>query len=283
MQSTLTCSHSQYVTPGTPRYGEVLAIASGKGGVGKTNLAANLSLCWAAAGKRVLLIDADMSLGNLDVLLNVKSKYTLAHVIDGRKQIEDIIHTGPFGVEMICGASGLENLANLTEFQQRCLVQSMSHLQSQSDILIIDSAAGIAKSVVGFCLAADHVLIVTTPDTTAMADAYGMIKVLSVNGYNGRMSMVVNMANTPLQAKKTYLQIAKVAKQFMGVNLYYAGAVLFDPNLVTAVRCRQPVVTAYPKSPSALAIRVLASRLINMSALRRTDKPFFRKFVKWFC
>jgi flagellar biosynthesis protein FlhG len=266
----------------TPRQAKVLAVASGKGGVGKTNISANLSICLAQAGKRVLLMDADMSLGNLDVILNVHSRFNISHVLYGHKQLNEIIHHGPYGIDILCGASGMENLANLTEFQQSRLIHDMDRLQDNADVIIIDSAAGIAKSVVGFCMASDHVLIVTTPDATAMTDAYGMIKVLAANEFEGQMSLVVNMADTQAQAKKTYLQIAKVAKQFLGLTIYYAGSVLFDPNLVASVRARTPVITAYPRSQASASIRMLASRLSSASPSEKLRKPFFKQVVNWF-
>jgi len=266
----------------TPRQAKVLAIASGKGGVGKTNISANLSICLARAGKRVLLLDADMSLGNLDVILNVQSKFNISHVLNGHKQLNEIVHHGPFGIDIICGASGLESLANLTEFQQSRLIHDMDQLQDSSDVTIIDSAAGINKTVVGFCMASDHVLLVTTPDATAMTDVYGMVKVLAAHQFAGQMSLVVNMADTQAQAKKTYLQIAKVAKQFLNLTIYYAGSVLYDPNLVSAVRSRTPVITAYPRSQASASIRMLASRISKGSPAETQRKPFFRKVVNWF-
>jgi len=259
-----------------------LAVASGKGGVGKSNISANLSICFARAGKRVLLLDADMSLGNLDVILNIQSKFNISHVLFGHRQLDEVIHHGPHGIDILCGASGIENLANLSEFQQSRLIQNMDRLQDNADIIVIDSAAGIGKSVVGFCMASDHVLLVTTPDATAMTDAYGMIKVLAANQFAGHMSLVVNMADTQAQAKKTYLQIAKVAKQFLGLTVYYAGSILFDPNLVSAVRARTPVITAYPRSQASASIRMLASRLSRPSPSEELRKPFFRKVVNWF-
>jgi flagellar biosynthesis protein FlhG len=266
----------------TPRQAKVLAIASGKGGVGKTNISVNLSICLARAGKRVLLLDADMSMGNLDVLLDVHSKYNISHVLSGHKQLSEIIHHGPHGIDIICGASGMESLANLSEFQQCRLVHDMDQLQDNADVLIVDSAAGIAKPVVGFCMASDHVLIVTTPDATAMTDAYGMIKVLAAHQFEGQMSLVVNMADTQVQAKTTYLQIAKVAKQFLNLTIYYAGSILYDPNLVAAVRSRTPVITAYPRSQASASIRMLASRLSCVPSAEKQKKPFFKKVVNWF-
>lgn len=261
---------------------KVLAVTSGKGGVGKTNLAANLSIHLARMGKQVILVDADMSLGNLDVILNIQSKYNLSHVVSGRRRLEEVVHTGPEGIEVVCAASGMEELADLNRFHQARLIRELSTLPLGSDAVIVDTAAGIGRSVTAFCLAADHVLVVTTPDATAMTDAYGMIKVLVRNDYQGQINLVVNMVETPSQGKKIYLQMARVARQFLDRHLYYAGAIMHDAHIVSAVRARTPVVLAHPKSPAAVSIGRLATRIGNVPASRMDNPPFFKKVVNWF-
>ena len=260
----------------------VLAIASGKGGVGKTNVAANLALCLAAAKKRVLLLDADISLGNLDLVLNVRSRYNISHVISGQKNLEDIIQAGPEGLRIICGASGLDRLADIDEQEQHRVLGHLSGLQEDSDIILIDNAAGISASVVNFCLAADHVLVVTTPDPTAMTDAYGMIKVLVRKQYAGPISVVVNMARDTADGKRTYQRLADVAKRFLQADLYYAGVLLKDEHLCAAVRARKPVVLAYPRSPISSAFSALAARVGGTEYGRRSQGGFFRKVARWF-
>jgi flagellar biosynthesis protein FlhG len=259
----------------------VLAITSGKGGVGKTNIAANLALCMAAARKRVLLIDADISLGNLDLIMNIRSKYNISHVINGSKSLEDIVQTGPDGLKIICGASGLDRLADISEHEQRRLLDYLAGLQSQTDMVVIDTAAGISSVVIGFCLAADHVLVVTTPEATAMTDAYGVIKVLIKRQYKGPISVVVNMARTEAEGKRTYERIAEVTRKFLQADLYYAGVLLRDERLCAAVRCRKPVVLAYPKSQIASAFSILAARLGGVRTSERPAGGFFRKVVRW--
>jgi len=182
-QMTNETLYLQQIMESHKRPASVLAITSGKGGVGKTNITANLGICLAASGKKVLLVDADFSLGNLDIVMNFKNRYNISHLIYDGKSIEEIIHTGPEGIDIICGASGLEELANINEFQRRRLLKELSKLQNDNDMIIIDTAAGISRSVVGFCLSANNVLVVTTPEATAMTDAYAMIKVLVGNRF----------------------------------------------------------------------------------------------------
>ncbi len=259
----------------------VLAVTSGKGGVGKTNIATNLALCMAASEKRVLLLDADISLGNLDLLLNVRSKYNISHVINGSKRIEQIILRGPRGLRVICGASGLDQLADISETEQHRLIEHLSGLQYASDTIVIDTAAGISNSVVSFCLAADHVLVVTTPEATAMTDAYGMIKVLVRKRYKGPISVVVNMAHSLAEGKTIYQRLADVAARFLQADLYYAGVLLKDERLCAAVRGRQPVVLAYPKSQIASALNAMATRLGGVECSKCDHDHFFRRVFRW--
>ncbi len=261
---------------------KVLAITSGKGGVGKTNIAANLAICLAASRKKVLLIDADLSLGNLDIVMGVHSKYNISHLLNGQKNIEEIIYTGPEGLGIICGASGLEDLANIDEFRRHRLLRELSRLQNDFDVIVIDTAAGISKLVVGFCLAADHILLVTTPEATAMTDAYAMIKLLIINRYFKRISLIVNMASTIAEGKRTYRQIASVAKQFLNTQIYDAGVLLGDERLGCAVRLRKPVVLSYPKARITSSLVALAAKLGNGLAATPNEEGFFKKVVDLF-
>jgi len=259
----------------------VLAITSGKGGVGKTNIAANLAICLANQDRRVLLLDADLSLGNLDLVMNLRSKYNISHVISGRKRMEEIIQAGPKGLQVICGASGLDRLADITESEQDRLLEHLSQLQHQSDTILIDTAAGISSSVIGFCLAADHVLVVTTPEAAAMADAYGVIKVLVRKRYARPISLVVNMARNLAEGKQIYQRMAEVARKFLQTNLYYAGTLLKDDRLCMAVRARKPVVLAYPKSQISSSFATLAARVGGARQRDGLEGNFFRRVMRW--
>jgi len=259
----------------------VLAVTSGKGGVGKTNIAANVAVCLAHRNQRVLLLDADLSLGNLDLVLDIRSKYNTSHVISGQKRMEEIIQSGPKGLRIICGASGLDRLADIGEAEQHRLLEHLSRLQQQTDTILIDTAAGISSSVIGFCLAADHVLVVTTPEAAAMADAYGVIKVLVRKRYERPISLVVNMARSPAEGKQVYHRMADVTRRFLQATLYYAGTLPKDERLCTAVRARKPVVLAYPKAQISSSFATLAARLGGPQSREGRDGSFFRRVVRW--
>jgi flagellar biosynthesis protein FlhG len=259
----------------------VLAVTSGKGGVGKTNIAANLALCLAGMNQRVLLLDADLSLGNLDLVMGLRHRYNLSHVLSGHKRMEEVIQSGPRGLRVICGASGLDRLADISKGEQYRILEPLCRLQQETDAIVIDTAAGISSAVMGFCLAADRVLVVTTPEATAMADAYAAIKVLVRKQYHGPINLVVNMARHPAEGRQVYQRIADVARKFLRANVYYAGTLLHDERLCAAVRSRRPVVLAYPRSPISLSLAALACRL---SGTRPGDPPeggFFRRVIRW--
>ena len=274
--------HLQRMMDQTPDRATVLAVTSGKGGVGKTNISANLSICMAASRKKVVLVDADLGLGNLDVIMNLKNRFNLSHVVSGAKSIEDITHIGPAGVEVVCGGSGIEEMANLTKFQRQRLIGELDKLQSQSDVLVIDTGAGIDAATVGFCLAADHTLVVTTPEPTAMTDAYAMIKVLAGRNYDGRISLIVNMADSVKEGKKVYRQIADAASKFIDTHIYEAGVLCRDDKLIDAVRSREPVVLLHPRSRITASMVAMTARLSKGSAVNTNREGFYQKLLYWF-
>jgi len=259
----------------------VLTITSGKGGVGKTNIAANLAICLSAAGKKVLLIDADLGLGNLDVVLGINSRINLLHVMTGSRTLREVIQTAPGGVDVICGGSGFQELAELNCFQRKRLLDELTPLQTEYDIILIDTAAGISKSVIGFCQASDHVLVVTTPEPTAMTDAYAVLKVLSNKQYQGRMSLVVNMTRNAAEGKRVYRQISTVAQRFLSVTVYEAGVLCHTDKLINAVRKRKPAVLCYPKCRFTASMAAMASRLAKGQVADKKE-GFFQKVVNLF-
>jgi len=260
----------------------VLAVSSGKGGVGKTNVAANLAICLAAAGKDVILIDADLGLANLDVILPVHGSATLAHVIAQQRRLEEVIRQGPAGVRLICGASGLAQMADLSEFQRQRLIEEMSVLEHEADVIVIDTGAGISRNVLAFCQGADHTLVVTTPEPPSITDAYALIKTVTQDNPGTRLSLLVNMVDSRAQGKMIYQRIAEVTQRFLGGALYNAGYVFRDEHLPQAVQERQPVVLAYPRCPASQCLVALAQKI---GRARRDDAQapgFFRKVANWF-
>lgn len=271
----------QQLVESRPRQATVMAITSGKGGVGKTNVAANLSICLAAARKRVTLIDADLGLGNLDVLMNLSSRYNLGHVLSGRKSLDEIIQIGPCGVEVICSGSASEEIANVSHFQRQLLIEELDKLQHRSDIIVIDTGAGIHAQVLAFCMTADHTLVVTTPEPTAITDAYAMIKILANRKYQGRISLLVNMADNLAEGRKTYRQISETAARFLNTAVYDAGVICEDELVSQAVRQRQPVVLAYPHATITDNFATISARLGNLSRQSPEKSGFFRKVANW--
>lgn len=266
----------------TQKPAQVLTITSGKGGVGKTNIAANLALCLLACRKNVILLDADFGTANLDVILGMKSRRNISQVISGRYSLEDVIETGPGGIRLIAGISGMSEIADLTEFQRQRLIQELTTLEHQADIIIVDTGAGISSNVLSFCEAADHTLVVTTPEPTSISDAYALIKSLAQNYSGVKISLLVNMVANRNEAKKVFQRVAHVARQFLSIAIYDAGYVLRDDHLIESVCQREPVVLAYPRAQSSFCFMALAGKIGRVSAESTEEGGFFRKVVNWF-
>ena len=259
-----------------------IAISSGKGGVGKSNIALNLAILLSAAGKRVALVDADLGLANLDVLADVSVRMNLAHVISGQRRLEEVVIDLPCGVQFVPGASGLSKMAHLTEFQRAQLLQELSALEVQNDIIIIDTGAGIGPDVLHFASAADSVIVVTTPEPTAITDGYAFVKVLTQRSFAGKVSLLVNFAADRQEARLTYQRVSHVARQFLGAKVLDAGFVLLDPKVRESIRQRQPFVLAHPRCPAAKCLAALAVRMSSNDMLSNQKDGFFRRVANWF-
>jgi flagellar biosynthesis protein FlhG len=260
---------------------QVLTITSGKGGVGKTNIAANLALCLLACRKDVILLDADFGTANLDVVLGMKSRRNLSQVLSGRYRLEEIIETGPAGVRLVAGISGMAEMTDLTQFQRQHLIQELTTLEHQADVIIVDTGAGISSNVLSFCEAADHTLVVTTPEPTSISDAYALIKSLVSNHSGVKISLLVNMVANRNEAKKVFQRIAHVARQFLSVAIYDAGYLLRDDYVTEAVCKREPVVLAYPRAQASFCLMALAGKIGHVSSDTSEEGGFFRKVVNW--
>jgi flagellar biosynthesis protein FlhG len=260
----------------------VIAITSGKGGVGKSNIAVNLAIQFAKAGRDVVLLDADLGLANADVLCNLTLSSNLSHVIARKKELPEVLVQAPGGFRLIGGASGLARMADLTDYDRQRLVDSLAELERQTDIILIDTGAGISPNVLSFTRCADHVLVVTTPEPPAITDAYAVIKVVSRDNARHRLSLLVNQARSSAEARVVQDRIAAVARQFLNVAVLDAGYVPVDEQVPHSVRQRTPFVLANPRCPAAQSVAKLAMRLEQGVAGGMNAGGFFNRMSRWF-
>jgi flagellar biosynthesis protein FlhG len=251
-----------------------IAITSGKGGVGKSNVAVNVALELARGGWRVSLLDADLALANADVLLGLNPKYHLGHVLSGERSLAEVIVETSDGLRLIPGGSGIEGLANLSQAQQRRFIAELSAMEDESDFLIIDTPAGIAHNVTTILHAASAVIIVTTPDPTAVVDAYATLKVLHRASPAKPVWFVINDVVGIGDAEQTFAQIHAAAKRFLQHPLEHLGTIPRDAELAEAVRRQIPVLYYAPQSPASRSVRLIAKRLeeAHRSSTNAEDK-----------
>ncbi len=241
-----------------------VAITSGKGGVGKTNISINLAIALASMQHRVMLMDADLGLSNVDVLLGLYPKKDLSHVIRGLCSLDDIIMPGPGGIEVVPAASGTYAMSSLTPEEYIGLLQAFSQYKKQIDFLLIDTAAGITSSVVWFSRAVQEVLVVVCDEPTSLTDAYALMKVLSREHDITRFNILANKMPNIKSGQRLYEKLAKVVNKFLDIQLSFMGVLPYDESMLKAVRRQQPVMTAFPHSKSAIAFKALAKCVDNL-------------------
>ncbi len=255
----------------------VLAVTSGKGGVGKTNLAIALALAAARRGRNVLLLDGDLGLANVDVILDIQPHYNLSHVIAGEVTIEKAITSVPGGLRILPGAAGLTRLADLSATEHRSFLQSMARLERDSELILVDTGAGLSRRTVDFCIASSEVLVVTTPEPTAITDAYAMIKVLAQRDRQLQVWLAVNMANNKSEAEEISERITTLSRRFLAVDVRPAGYVLQDSWVPQAVRRRVPFSLANPSTPASRCVEEMASNLGLAGATDSEKEGFFQR------
>ncbi len=240
----------------------VMTVSSGKGGVGKTSLVLNLGLALIKLGHRVVVIDADLGLANIDVMLNAIPRFNLSDVLNGTKSIKEIIMRGPMDIKVVPGGSGLFDLANLDRVKRQVLIDQLGDLEDEGDFIIIDTAAGISRNVISFIGAADDFILVTTPEPTALTDAYGMLKVVSEQNLKKFCHVVVNSTRNLQQGYKTYSGLNRVVHSYLpSMELNYLGEVRYDPAVSSAVHSFSPFLISKPRSAASAAVNRIAWRL----------------------
>jgi flagellar biosynthesis protein FlhG len=260
----------------------VITVTSGKGGVGKSNVVINLAIVLSRMEKRVLVIDADLGLANVDVLLGLKNRFNLQHVLDGHMKLKDILVFGPAGIKVVPGSSGIPRIANMSSRKRQEFIMSFSELEDEADIILIDTSAGMTKNVVALALLADEVLLVTTPEPSAITDAYAMIKVLHAEKPEAKIQLIVNMANNEAQALEVAQKVAQVSRQFLNYQVNILGGLPLDPCVPRAVMQRQPWTDIYPRSTATRAIKQIAEKILNGERKPLSGNGFVQRLSLYF-
>ncbi len=262
------------------KYTRVIAVTGGKGGVGKSNIACALGIAFCQMGKKVLLLDADLSLANVDVILGLTPRLNLSHVIQGEKKLEEVMIHGPGGLGLIPGGSGLEELSNLSQNKMDNLFQAFTGINPSPDIFLIDTAAGLHSNVMNFLLCADQVIVVTTPEPPAYTDAYALIKTLVKHDKEKDIGVLVNMARDAGEATEVAKLMLQMSRQFLNVAFNNLGYIPRDPVVLESVRFQQSFLLYAPASSASKSIRNIAASVLQISG--KDSKPrglrhFFRK------
>ncbi|MFT5313663.1 MAG: flagellar biosynthesis protein FlhG [Paraglaciecola sp.] len=242
---------------------KVIAVTGGKGGVGKTNVTLNTAISLAQQGKRVMVLDADLGLANVDVLLGLRVEKNLSHVLSGECTLDDVLVEGPYGIKIAPASSGSQSMTELTTVEHAGLIRAFSELHTKIDILIVDTAAGISDMVLSFSRASQDIVMVVCDEPTSLTDAYALIKILNKEHGVFRFKIVANMVRSPREGQELFSKLNKVTDRFLDVALELVATIPFDENVRKSVRKQKAIVEAYPGSPAAVAIRSLAQQVTD--------------------
>ncbi|MBI5418799.1 MAG: MinD/ParA family protein [Deltaproteobacteria bacterium] len=267
--------------PGETRL-RVFSVTSGKGGVGKTSIVTNLAVAFAKMGRRVLIIDADLGLANVDILLGLTPAANIHSLLRGERRIEDILTEGPCGVRVLPASSGIYELTHLSAEQRISLLSHLDALEDRFDTVLIDTGAGIASNVMYFNAAAQEIIVVVTPENTSIADAYALIKVLTQNFGEKHFHVLLNMVQNEFEAINTFRKIERAAARFLNLSLNYSGFILRDENVRKAANAQKALVEEYPVTPASRSIRFVAEGLLASrlrTGMKGTPQFFWKRLL----
>jgi|TARA_R110001599_G_scaffold83628_6_gene224645 flagellar biosynthesis protein FlhG len=258
---------------------QVIAVTGGKGGVGKSNVSINLSIQLAEMGRRVMLLDADLGLANIDVLLGITSKRNIADVISGECTLREILVDGPKGIKVVPASSGTQKMVSLNNLEHAGMINAFSELSHDIDVLVIDTAAGISEGVVSFLRASQEIIVVVCDEPTSITDSYALIKLLNRDYGMYRFRVLANMVKTQEEGRHLYSKLSHVTERFLDVALQYVGCVPFDEAVKKAVQRQRAVSDVYPRSKASIAYRALAQKADSWP-LPSTPKGHLEFFVE---
>jgi len=266
-----------------PSFPRVISVTSGKGGVGKTNIVGNLAIAFKMLGKRVLILDGDLGLANIDIIFGLNPAYNIKHVISGERDLADVIVNGPRGIRIIPAGSGLHELVHLSQGEKLNLLNEFDRLDEAFDIFLIDTGAGISSNIMYFNMASDERIVVVTSEPTSITDAYALMKVLFKKYGTNTFKLLVNMVESTRDAKSVFLNLSNAVEHFLSdISLEYLGFVPKDENVARAVKQQRAVIECYPESASSKEFHELACRLLASSKDMASDgniKFFWRKLI----
>ena len=249
----------------------VIAVTSGKGGVGKTHVAANLAVLAARAGRRVLIIDADLGLANVEIVYGIAPRYHLGHLLDGVATLDDVLASGPHGIRVLPAGAGTQELTHLDEERRLRLIGALDPVEDRFDTVIIDSGAGIGENVLFFVGAAQEAILVVNTEPPSLTHSYAAVKVLSKTMGVRRFGLLVNQTPGEVTARETFERLAGITDRFLDVELRYLGSLPRDENVHRAVMVQRPVVDLFPQSPVSRALADIAGKLFDSPPPRHLD------------
>lgn len=257
---------------------KVISVTSGKGGVGKTNFTVNLAISLSNLGYKVIVLDADIGLANIDVLLDVIPQYSITDVINGNKEITEILTEGPNGIMIIAGGSGINELPFVSKEQLDYVIKQLIVLEDYADFILIDTGAGISNTVLSFVNAADEIILVTTPEPTSLTDCYAMVKMLSKLGRKSNLKLVVNKAENSIEAKNAYKKISLVSQKFLKMKIDDLGFLCNNRIVIESVKKQIPFIILYPYSEITSKINSIALKISGATTEEKTNSQGLKEF-----